>query len=354
MTRANRPKGKAPSKKSTRTRRTSAAPKPAAPKPAAPKPAAPKPAAPKPAIGFEVAVCESNRANQERARALLVELGYRVAAEQDEAAIAARLRSSPPRAVLVGLPERAGLIAACARVEPDRPVVIAALPAPASTARARTETAGADLFAVRPHGRDSLAASLQAAEKIAVLRDRVTALRGSEELLRERLQRYGQSDLATGFFHIEFFEHVLLMELKRAKRYGYTLAACLVALDAWREPVPPSAPVRRRLRSVVATTIASIVRDIDMPVDLTEDRMLIFLPFTDLDGATRVGRRIAGAVSGQGEVSDGARSWRPAVSIGIAALRPGKPVSFARLMRDATTALRAAQLKGGDRVVVRT
>jgi len=41
------------------------------------------------------------------------------------------------------------------------------------------------------------------------------------------------------------------------------------------------------------------------------------------------------------------------VSIGIAALKEGKPVSFARLMRDATSALKAAQLRGGDQVVVR-
>jgi diguanylate cyclase (GGDEF)-like protein len=305
-----------------------------------------------PAISFEVAVCESNRISQARARTLLTELGYRVAPEQDEAAIVNRLHDAPPRAVLVGLPERAALLEQCLLVDAGRPVVIAGLAAPSGTARARA--AGADLFAVRPHGRDSLAAAMHAAEQVAHLRERVTALRGSEGLLRERLQRYGQSDLATGFFHIDFFEHVLLMELKRARRYGYTLAACLVALDAWRQPDPPTASARRRLRTLVATTIARIVRDIDMPVDLTEDRMLIFLPFTDLDGATKVGRRISAAVNAQNDVNENGRSWRPAVSIGIAALRAGQPISFARLMRDATTALRAAQLKGGDRVVVRT
>lgn len=332
----SRPRGKAGKKTAPRTRRGPTA-------------------AAAPAIGFEVAVCESSRVSHDRACAILGELGYRVAPEQDEAAIIARLRTAPPRAILAGVPERVGLIAECRAFEPERPVVVAALVAPSTTARSRAAAAGADLFAVRPHGRDSLAAAMQAAEQMAALRDKVTVLRGSEELLRERLQRFGQSDLATGFFHIEFFEHVLLMELKRARRYGYTLAACLVALDAWRDPDPPPAPVRRRLRTQVAGTITRIVRDIDMAVDLTEDRMLVFLPFTNLDGATRVGRRIAAAVHGQSPVSDGdGRSWRPAVSIGIAALRPGKPVSFARLMRDATTALRAAQLKGGDRVVVRT
>jgi diguanylate cyclase (GGDEF)-like protein len=338
MTAVNRPRGK-PGKKAAaaRARRGSTR------------------ASSAPAIAFEVAVCESSKVSQERARELLTDLGYPVAPEQDEASIAARLRIDPPRALLVGLPERSGLIAKCAALGHVRPVVIAAMVAPSATARSRATAAGADLFAVRPHGRDSLAAALHAAEQLAALRDKLTTVRGSEELLRERLRRFGQSDLATGFVHIEFFEHVLLMELKRARRYGYNLAACLIALDAWSQPDPPPAAIGLRLRKLVATTIANIVRDIDMPVDLTEDRMLIFLPFTDLDGATRVGRRIADAMHAQSAVQGGnGRSWRPAVSIGIAALRQGKPVSFARLMRDATVALRAAQLKGGDRVVVRT
>jgi len=40
--------------------------------------------------------------------------------------------------------------------------------------------------------------------------------------------------------------------------------------------------------------------------------------------------------------------------VGIAALKPGKQVSFAKLVRDASMALRAAQLKGGARVVVKS
>src|SRR5262245_35001362 len=83
-----------------------------------------------PVIAFEVAVCESNRVSQERARALLSELGYQVAPEEDEAAIVGRLHDAPPRAVLAGLPERAGLIKECLATELERPVVIAALVAP--------------------------------------------------------------------------------------------------------------------------------------------------------------------------------------------------------------------------------
>jgi diguanylate cyclase (GGDEF)-like protein len=303
-----------------------------------------------PAIAFKVAVVESNQAHQKRARELADELGYPVDLEVAADNLVNRIRADPPGAILVGLPEHELVVADCLALEPDRPVVIASLAAPAATARARAAAASADLFTLRPHSRDGLSAALAAAEKLAALRERLRALRGTEDLLRERLRRYGQSDLATGFFQMEYFERVLLMELKRARRFGYSLATCLVGLDAWADGAPPPAAAQR-LRSQVAGAIARIVRDIDMAVDRAEDRMLVLLPYTDLEGATRVGKRIATAQSP--EVADGGRSFRSAISIGIAALKPGKPVSFTRLMRDAQSALKAAQLRGGAQVVVR-
>ena len=305
-------------------------------------------------IPFELAVVEASQAGQQRARELIDQLGYKLAIDVElDNTLGSRLRREPPQAVLVGLPERAGIAAEILKL-PDRPVLIASLAAPASSARSRAEQAGADLFTVRPHSRDSLAAVLHAAERIASLDQRVRALAGSEELLRERMKRFGQSDLATHFFHMEYFERVLVMELKRARRYGYSLAACLVGLDAWQADEVPPPPVAVKLRTQVASAIAAIVRDIDMPVDLAEDRMLVFLPYADLDGAVRVGKRIAASVARLREATDGdGQSWRGTVSIGIAALKPGKPVSFARLMREATSALKAAQLRGGDQVVVR-
>ncbi len=305
-------------------------------------------------ISFEVAVVEASQAGQQRARELIDQLGYKLAIDIEvQNTLGARLRREPPQAVLIGLPERADIAAEVLKL-PDRPLVIGSLAAPATTARARAEQAGADLFTLRPHSRDSLAAVLHAAERIAAREQRVRALAGSEELLRERMKRFGQSDLATNFFHMEYFERVLVMELKRARRYGYSLAACLVGLDAWLEETPPPPPVAVTLRAQVAKAIAAIVRDIDMPVDLAEDRMLVFLPYADLDGAVRVGKRIAASVARLRETGDGSgQSWRSTVSIGIAALKEGKPVSFARLMREATSALKAAQLRGGDQVVVR-
>jgi PleD family two-component response regulator len=88
-----------------------------------------------------------------------------------------------------------------------------------------------------------------------------------------------------------------------------------------------------------------VIRDIDLPVDYADGRFLVFLPYTDLAGAERVGERLEREVRQQGG---------PTVSVGIAALEKGKGVSFAKLVRDAAMALRAAQLKGGAQVVVKS
>ena len=100
--------------------------------------------------------------------------------------------------------------------------------------------------------------------------------------------------------------------------------------------------------------LAPSSRAFDLPVDLSEDRLLVLLQYTDIEGATTVGKRVASAVRSYGHISEGpARQHTLSVSIGVSALKPGRPVSFGRLFKDAGSALRAAQLKGGGRVVVR-
>jgi diguanylate cyclase (GGDEF)-like protein len=195
-----------------------------------------------------------------------------------------------------------------------------------------------------------------AASQLAEERERAREWRAREQAARARLQRYGQVDEATGFQQIDFFKHVLAMELKRARRYRYSLALIMIAIDP--RPVGTSLPtveIARKLRTRVALAISSAIRDIDLPVALSDDQLLVLLPYADIGGATAVGKRVARAVRRYGVIRGGsARKHALSVSIGIAALKSGKPISLARLLKDARAALRAAQLKGGGRVVVRT
>lgn len=319
----------------------------------APAPPPARPATPRPQgapLDLVVTVYEATNSARERACALLEELGARVTPETGAAEVAERCAGSvPPDVVLAALPEGAAIVRAVRGRIGFGPVIVAALPGPSTTAIERCDEVDADLFVVRPHGSEALAATLRAAIGLRRERNKVQTLESSETLLRERLQRYGQADVETGFQHFDFFQKVLVTEIKRAKRYGYPLAACLIALDPWTDGAP-APEVGRALRARVASSISACIRDIDLPVDLAEDRFLVFLPYTDLDGAERVGDRMAEVVRSFA-VPGGAAALT--VSIGIAATRPGKPISFARLMRDATAAVRASQLKGGGRVVVR-
>jgi diguanylate cyclase (GGDEF)-like protein len=302
-------------------------------------------------LDVTVGVHEPTPTHAKRAREVVKGLGYRLAAESSEDALLDRIRGPKrPEVILIGSRGSETFIDACHDLGSASPVVILAMSGPASGARERFEHSGADLFVLRPHSKDSLAAILTAAASLAEERRRLHAHRASEEQLRERLLRYGEADAATGFQHFDFFKKVLVTELKRAKRYNYPLAACLIALDPSDDDMPAS--IVRALRTRAALAVASCIRDIDIPVDFAEDRFLVFLPYTDLDGAERVGRRIAESVARDGNVEDDEFIYHISVSIGIAALPQGT-VSFARLMRDSNAALRAAQLKGGGRVVVR-
>lgn len=298
-----------------------------------------------------VAVVESSNAGRERATEVCEDLGYSVITDASVEKVIEKLRSDDRiEALIVGVPGGDAAIRV-AKNGANRPTVIAALAPPADTAPERCEEAGADLFALRPLDRDGMAAVLRAAGQLSLARTRAVALEGSENLLRERLLRYGESDSITGFQHFDFFKKYLVTEMKRARRYGYSIAACLVAIDPFDEA--SSKDVVRKLRTRVASAVSACVRDIDFPVEFSDDRFLMFLPYTDLDGAERVGRRLAKVVASYGSLDDHGRRVQMSVSVGIAALRPGKPVSFAKLMRDANAAVRAAQLKGGGKVVVR-
>jgi PleD family two-component response regulator len=299
-------------------------------------------------LSSTVLLVENGKTNQKRAHDLVRGLGHRVTAIEDpEEAEGVVARAEPPDVLLAGLPGAEDVVRAAVARGDRRPSVVVLLSLPSAEAAARCDELGADGYALRPLKKESIAAALRAALLLRSARRRIFTLEEQLATERSRLARFGDVDPDTGFHQFEFFQKLLVIELKRARRYGYPLAACLVAIDERTPPAPQG--LRRLTHARVARVLRGVIRDIDLPVDYADGRFLVFLPYTDLAGAERVGRRLEAAVRRD---EDG-RAWRPTVSVGIAALRPTHPVSFARLVRDATVALKAAQLKGGGRVVVR-
>ncbi len=300
-----------------------------------------------------VAVFEATDSARRRTRDAASGLDYRLCEDESEEGIEQRcLGEDPPEIVIVAMPEGASLAAAL-QSTPRPPVIVASLAGPHKKARERFSDLDADLYTVRPASSDSLGPVMHAAEMLCGRNHRIQALRGAEDRMRERLQEAGHSGSVPGFQHFEFFRRILVLEIKRAKRYGYGIAVCVVAPDPYRESGLSEA-LRSQLKEKLAAAITASIRDIDMPVDYAEDRMLLFLPYTDAKGAREVGERIAKTVRKTVHCADGSDQIGRTVSIGIAALRQEKEeLSFARVMRDANAALKAAQLKGGDRVVCR-
>jgi len=290
-----------------------------------------------------------------RARQAITNLGYRLATEATADAIERRcLGENPPDLLIVSLPEGQDLVDRIKTV-PRPPIIMGSLAGPPATARERFAAFDVPLYAVRPHSVESLGPVVHAAGMLVRSRDRIAAMRSTEDRLRERLHQTGHSGNVTGFQHFEFFKRILVLELKRAKRYGYSIAVCLIAPDSLPDDVgrQTATTLKEKLARKVAAAITKSIRDIDIPVDYADDRMLLFLPYTDSAGAQEVGERVLQIVRSSVHTKERDKQVQMTVSIGIAGLVEGKELSFARLIKDASTALKAAQLKGGNRVVNR-
>ncbi len=289
-----------------------------------------------------VLIAESGKNHAARAIEVVEGLGYR--------AILAAPGVGLADIVLAGLPGAEPAARAAREHGDDRPSLIVAVSGTVEEGLRRSAQLGADAFVLRPYRRDVLAGVLRAAALLRVERRRAAVLAADLETERARPLRFGEVDPATGFPSFDRFHALLLLELKRAKRYGYPLAACLVAVD-----LDPGTKLAPALHAQVARTLRAMIRDIDMPVDYADGKFLVLLPYTDLTGAEKLGQRLELAIRGPAGMarSAAAKPETHTISVGIAALRPGRPVSFARLVHDAAAALRAARLKGGGRVVVR-
>jgi PleD family two-component response regulator len=300
-----------------------------------------------------VAICETSTASLTLARAAVAAQGYEVViAAAGGAAVAdvtRRMMTDPtPDIVLVGLPGGEALLDAARALAPRRPVLIAAVPGSGRVAAERAHAAGADLVALRPHDPERLGPVLFAAAKLASERVELITARGAEARLRDRVDKVGNPDTVTGFQQFEYFQRVLELEIKRARRYGYPLSVCVLRqLDPDRVP----STVKRDLRARTAAAIATAIRDIDMPVELPPDRFLVLLPYTDADGAAVVAQRIVGAVAKHPPVRGNNQDWRASVTAGVSGVASGGELSFAKLMRDASAALLAAE-DAGEAVMI--
>ena len=223
--------------------------------------------------------------------------------------------------------------------------------------------AGADAYLVGPLKRASVVFCAKTVLQIRALKETIERLEEEAKEKRRLPEREEEvtdpgvapppaSQPVAGSPHsssdFEFFKKLLLMEVKRSRRYRYPVSFLLVGVDHFVERSQPlGQKVRTEILAEVLRTLTESVRDIDLAMPFTEGRFLIFLPHTPRAGA----RVVAGRV--RERMQKLAAPWEVTASIGVAAYEPraeDEQVSFGTLMKEAADALRKAQLAGGNRV----
>lgn len=292
-----------------------------------------------------ILIAEANRAVGAALRKYLESAGFEAEAVDgyDDALI--RLRNWPPDLLLTGVVGLDGH-ALCRRAKALSPGlrVLIVYPPDVEAPEAQAADAGADSLMVGPLKRANVVAAVRTLLQVRELQGQLTELQ--LELERRAEAPAAKEKLAGGQADFEFFKRLLLMEVKRSRRYRYPLAFLMLAVDDFAGTVGQldSRAQGRFMGQLLGLTVKSL-RDIDLCVLYAQDKFLVFLPHTDRAGALIVAGRLRERIE---DFSDGPKVT---CSIGVAAYDgSGASISFGGLLKDATTALSKAQAEGGNRV----
>jgi diguanylate cyclase (GGDEF)-like protein len=166
---------------------------------------------------------------------------------------------------------------------------------------------------------------------------------------RRRLAGAGRAPApraAPGADDLAFLKRLLFVEVKRSRRYGFPLSLALLAIDRWEERSGQLDPLARAtLLGELGGVVATAVRDIDVSVPFSDDRLVVLMPHTATAGALQVARRICA------RVRERSSAVPLTVSIGLAGHDGHGTVSFGALVKRANQALASALEAGGDRAV---
>jgi diguanylate cyclase (GGDEF)-like protein len=156
----------------------------------------------------------------------------------------------------------------------------------------------------------------------------------------------GRPPTASGEHDLTFLKRLLFVEVKRSRRYGIPLSLALVAVDGWEQVADQLGPrARSALLGELTGLVAGAVRDIDIAVPFSDERLVVLMPHTGSAGGLQVARRLCN------RVRERASSIPITVSVGVASHEAQGTVSFGSLVKRATEALQGARAGGGDRAV---
>jgi len=206
------------------------------------------------------------------------------------------------------------------------------------------DAAGADNVLYRPVKRTELLFCVRTLIKLSMLN-----AGGHDDLQENSLGGHPADSRASQF---EFFKAFLTVEIKRARRYGFPLSLMLASLDRADDiDQEHGGAALRQLLGGLARAIRRCVRDIDIPVTLRDDTILVLMPHTDSDGAYAVAQRVRERIR-RSVYHEGDLFIQPTISIGQTTYVRNRDKNFSQVVRRASEAMRDAARQGGDQVVV--
>ncbi len=211
---------------------------------------------------------------------------------------------------------------------------------------------GADAVLTRPVNADQLINLTQLLNRIAELNNRIKHLEDENKSLREGMRQKNMIDPSTGFYRFVLFREVIVLEVKKAKRYEYPLSILLMAFDNFHQVSGYLTMAQRKaMYSLSHRAVTAVIRDIDIPLLFAEEKILIVLPHTALDGAAIVADRIRDQIVGF-KPPKSLANLKLSVSISVASTENEESPTFGSMIKASMRALKEAEIKGGDVVLV--
>lgn len=175
---------------------------------------------------------------------------------------------------------------------------------------------------------------------------------------RARLLRAGITDFLTGWHNRRYLQQRLKEELARAQRSGGSISCLMIDIDRFKGINDAYGHLAgdNALREI-AHRVEAQIRSMDTAARFGGDELAILLPDAGADDAAVLAERIRSAIATEPFALTAQVIRKITVSVGVAALRPGRAdtdlMALAnRLLADADAALYRAKALGRDRVQV--
>lgn len=167
--------------------------------------------------------------------------------------------------------------------------------------------------------------------------------------LEEILRHQASTDPLTGLYNRRFYEQLFEREFKQAKRYGSSLALCVLDLDRFKDVNDSYGHVSGDVALCrVADACRDELRESDIIGRLGGEEFVLILPQTDAAGAAVVADRLREHIAAM-EVETETARFRVTVSLGVTELQ-STDTGITDLIRRADEALYLSKSEGRNRV----